>query len=356
MDFLKALKKNTVPSMEDFTETDALAAAWLSYYDYIEKETEGEYALKDIDSSVDGFYYDASYRKDAKKLFPLLQKHPRFQDWKIGPFFRLSGSGVQTDILRIVLPSGLSVLSFRGATPSFDSWEECFSFGLDIETGGEKASLSYVRKVLNGSEGDFVLIGHSKGGHFALYVYAHLDGEEKKRIRKVYLFDSPGFSNGSASIKDDPKVIKFVPPRSGIGILFEEDPDWFEIVRGHSFFSYGHDALKWPIQNGKFVRAERMKRGSEHRRKAFNRWVKSLSREEIAQFVETVFTALKKTGRKDFLDYFSHRKEAKRTLRKSGYYTKERRKYVRSVLFLLSAFYLFPSFRRKIGQKERRKA
>lgn len=347
MNLLQFLKRKDGLSAEGFSEQDALVCSWLSYYGYGEDLVLGRVPLKDADPDVPGFYYDASYRKDAEVLFPLLQEHPRYKDWTVGDFKRVLQDGVQMEALRVEVAPSLSVLSFRGATPSFDSWEECISFGLKEETGGEKEALAYTREMLEKFPVNFYLTGHSKGGHFALFVYSRLSGEEKKRILGVYLFDPPGFSYPLPIEKDDPKVVLFVPPRSGIGILFAQDTDGFTVVKTRTFFSYGHDALLWKIRDGNFVRGKRMKHGAEHRRKAFNRWVGSLSQDEIREFTGIVFTALKKTGRKDFYDLLAHPREGKKTLKKSGYWTRKRKEYVRSILHVLVRFYFFPFSERK---------
>ena len=91
--------------------------------------------------------------------------------------------------------SNFNIVCFRGTDTSIVGWEEDLNMAADEYVPSQIAALNYVNKILENDEKDLIILGHSKGGNLAYYSFFKTSEENKKRIKKVYNFDGPGFRN-----------------------------------------------------------------------------------------------------------------------------------------------------------------
>lgn len=140
-----------------------------------------------------------------------------------------------------------------------------------------------------------VLGGHSKGGNLAVYAAANAPGELQRSIRRVYSFDGPGFQKnfcekpGFRRIED--RYCKIVPDQSVVGMMLANYKK-YRVVSSYRAGVVQHDLMNWKIRDGKFVYRKDVYRRSSIRTTILNAWVNSLTREQIAVFVETLYELL----------------------------------------------------------------
>ena len=120
------------------------------------------------------------------------------------------------------------------------------------KTQAQSDSVAYMNYIAQHTQGDIVGGGHSKGGNDFEYAYLFCDEEAKNRIKKGYVYDSPGLNKKILSKTDrynDYKRItdgSFIcPEESVIGQLLQEaDNAKFVKSTAHDGFS-AHEPGTW---------------------------------------------------------------------------------------------------------------
>jgi len=152
-------------------------------------------------------------------------------------------------------------MSFQATNDTTDGWTEDFAMLSRLSTQAQKDSVDYMNIVGRELEGHIVGGGHSKGGNDFEYGYLFCDEEIRQRIKKGYIYDSPGMPESVLEQTDRydefQEIIKgtyICPQDSIIGqLLYEND----EPVFIHSVESgfYEHDPYSWEINadSGTFV-------------------------------------------------------------------------------------------------------
>ncbi len=162
-------------------------------------------------------------------------------------------STVQFAAATFILPNKTNVVLYRGTDDTVCGWLEDFDILIKGKTGSHDLAVQYIEKATAALNGDFMVGGHSKGGHMALYAALSCSDETRQRIKRIYNNDGPGFADGSILESDTydkilPYYRHFVPDASAFGLMMNHDND-FKVVKSSVPFLglVQHDISTWQI-------------------------------------------------------------------------------------------------------------
>ena len=199
---------------------------------------------------------------------------------------------------------------FRGTDNSILGWKEDFNMIYMDETTGQRLARLFLKRCLRKHPARrFRVMGHSKGGVFAVYSCLTLTAKEEERLINVYSNDGPGLhtskftSTGYERIKN--KIIHIVPKDSIIGILLHHDKITYAVdyKTGTNLVS-AHDAYTWLVEGTHFVHKARSPI-SYYLDASLLDLVETLPYEERKEFVGVFFRTLDQIGYETAGDIFA---------------------------------------------------
>ena len=198
---------------------------------------------------------------------------------------------------------------FRGTDNSLLGWKEDFNMIFMDETTGQRLSRLFLKRCLKKHPlRPFRVMGHSKGGVFAVYSCLTLTAKEESRLIHIYSNDGPGLhmskfsSAGYERIKE--KIIHIVPKDSIIGILLHHDKITYSVGYqvGTNLFN-AHDAYTWLVDGTHFVHQPRSPI-SYYLDASLIDLVESLPYVERKEFVGIFFRTIDQIGYETAVDIF----------------------------------------------------
>lgn len=208
-------------------------------------------------------------------------------------------SDTQFGAVVFVLPGNLNIISFRGTDSTILGWKENCNMLYKYPVSSQEISVAYVDKVIPLLRGKVIVTGHSKGGNLAIYSGVYCKKENKKKIKQIISFDSPGFTeefvNDKEYISTLPKISKFVPEESMVGMLLT-DKSTVQIVKSDGIGFYQHDPFMWKIDGITFVPGTKIVMRAKIIDTTFNEWVFGFAPEQREQFLEGMFLLIEKTN------------------------------------------------------------
>lgn len=211
-------------------------------------------------------------------------------------------SDTQFGAVVFVLPGNLNIISFRGTDSTILGWKENCNMLYKYPVSSQEISVAYVDKVIPLLRGNVIITGHSKGGNLAIYSGVYCKKENKKKIKQIISFDSPGFTeefvNDREYISTLPKISKFVPEESMVGMLLT-DKSTVQIVKSDGIGIYQHDPFMWKIDGITFVPGTKIVMRAKIIDTTFNEWVFGFAPEQREQFLEGMFLLIEKTNEAD---------------------------------------------------------
>lgn len=165
--------------------------------------------------------------------------------------------------MAFLLPDKTMAIVFRGTDNSILGWKEDFNMIFMDETTGQRLSRLFLKRCLKKHPTrPFRVMGHSKGGVFAVYSCLNLTAKEEERLIHIYSNDGPGLhmskfdSVGYKRIKD--KIVHIVPKDSIIGILLHHDRISYAVAYQEKTDLFNaHDAYTWLVEGTHFVHTQR---------------------------------------------------------------------------------------------------
>ena len=196
---------------------------------------------------------------------------------------------------------GKPVIAIRGTDDTIVGWKEDFNIAWLPQIPAQKDALEYFAEAAEELKGDFVMVGHSKGGNLVINTAVNCGNKLQRRIDKVYNFDGPGFAkdffetDSYKAVED--RIYSFYPEFSVVGMIFHH-PNFYEIVKSDGFAFWQHDPMLWQISGKEFVNAGEFTDESKIFYNAFNEWIDKLDVEQKKNFVDTMFCILEASGAK----------------------------------------------------------
>lgn len=166
----------------------------------------------------------------------------------------------------------------------------------------QKDAVRYIDTTVQRSEGKLILGGHSKGGNLAVYASVFARPSVKKRIITVYNNDGPGFDSDFVKHPDYlailPRIKSIVPYGSVVGMLLNHDGD-YEVVKSSQSGLMQHDSMSWQVIGPDFETEQELSPKSKRLNAALSAWIDGLTREQRAEFVDTLFSLVTASGAKN---------------------------------------------------------
>ncbi len=224
----------------------------------------------------------------------------RFKDVKISGMRVIFDQVKREQFAAVLYTFGdTKIVSYRGTDDTLLGWEEDFNLAYLDEIPAQVDALAYFKDAAQAFDGNFIIVGHSKGGNLAVNTAVRCGEDLQKRISMVYNFDGPGFSKEfftSDKYKAVEKRISSVYPEfSVVGMLFNH-PKKYQIIDSTEKAVMQHDALSWQIIGAEFVQKKRFNSGSTIFNKGLNQWVEGLEKDKRKVFVNALFDVIKASG------------------------------------------------------------
>ena len=240
------------------------------------------------------------------------------------------------------LDPGTAVVTFRGTDDTIVGWKEDFNMCFMPQVPAQKKALEYLEEAGAKIRGKIYVCGHSKGGNLAVYSACLAKKKIRDRIVRVYNFDGPGFGDETVLGENSGEILKrtesYTPSESIVGMLLNHVSN-YTVIRSTQKNVMQHDAASWMIEGKHFVTADEVEEASKVFDETMKNWLKQMSDEERAQFIDALFKILSaneaktttdigsdvlKSGFGMLKEYNSLSKESRTMLRKfTGVFLKE---------------------------------
>ena len=284
-------------STSPFNDIDALV---LSIFSYLELPDIVDSGSKTITlEKAAKIYFTADHeRTDAKQyqdLFKLMAKADRFKDAELSYFVSTLTEHTQFSAIKIALTDGTNFIAFRGTDDSLIGWKEDFEISFKV-TIAQRQAVKLLERILNADNEDYYLGGHSKGGNLAEYAAINMEPKLRKRIKRIYTFDSPGIAE-EVGAQLPRKYLqntlrRFVPEFSVIGRLFEPEGINPTIVNSTRKNLSQHDAYSWQIIGSNFDTKRHRNPQSRVYNQLINQWIGNATLKERESLTNDLFSAL----------------------------------------------------------------
>ena len=335
-----------------FSEIDALVLTELEYLPLekvVPSDENGEnfVTVKEI----------AEYMKEHKKqLFdenPMMmtpERHevsqiiadaPRFQSMK---FFGVvsewdKDTTKQFAAITVEVEPGVRLVIFRGTDDTLIGWKEDFLMTYSPLVAAQTDAKEYLAKQASLWDGDLMVSGHSKGGNLALYAAATQEEDVQLRIVDIFCFDSPGLYRSVLETKGYqnivPLAMRYIPQDALVGLMLESEVPYV-IVKSDAVGAMQHSAMTWGIEDGQFIKVDKLTKNSLLNDQTFKKWTESVSDEELELFWNVFFELLFTVGIEtvnDVYGQFMH--YVQEFLKAAGEMDEEKRELLTRIALLL---------------------
>ena len=208
--------------------------------------------------------------------------------------------------MTFVLEDGTCYIAFRGTDDSIIGWREDLNLSYMSMTRGQEHAVDYMNRIFTGTSQFIRLGGHSKGGNLAVYAGMYCRPEIQDRIREIYTNDGPGF-NREITNSDDyrrilPKIIKFMPEDSIVGILLDSGTEPI-IVKSTRNGVYQHSPYSWVIKRNRITRASKRSDMSKFIDRTMDDWLDMLDTANRKVFIDVLFEAIDASGARTISEF-----------------------------------------------------
>ncbi len=249
------------------------------------------------------------HMSDDRRLVKVLSASPRFAALRLTGYRSLFDPDRQEQFaaMTVLHGDGSAICVFRGTDWSLIGWKEDFNLAFSDTIPSQMDALDYIRDLAAHHLGPIRVLGHSKGGHLALFAAAF--GGVSERIIEAVSLDGPGFGakvlESDAFQKIRPITRTLVPKSSVVGILFEHS-DPFTVVDSRAPGGLlQHNLYSWKCMAGELVTVTRLDGQSQLLEGAMNEWIASLEpsvREKVIEGIWSVLGSADMTELGDILD------------------------------------------------------
>ncbi len=145
---------------------------------------------------------------------------------------------------------------YSGTDDTIVGWKENFNLIYKTPTVAQLESVKYLESAAKDYDGDLIVLGHSKGGHLALYCAINCSEDVYAKIVKSVNLDGPGIPENEDVVKryhsKEEKILSIMPQSSVIGRLFEHSEKCI-IVHSDNKGLYQHDCFSWMVKGTDIV-------------------------------------------------------------------------------------------------------
>lgn len=319
MNIIEYTKKNGIYDFTEkpFCEVDGLVLSQLSYlkFDGIIKGPKNSHegvVLSSIRNSekYNQLYRDERYAENNSKFFEALASSKRFGTLILNNFIDLIDNSidVQFSAMTVSDNKGFEAVVFRGTDDNMVGWKEDLNMTFKMPIPAQKYSVDYLNKVAQLINGDFYIVGHSKGGNLSVYSAMNCDDDTRNRIIAIYSYDGPGFRTellrDSCYDKIQDKIHKLVPKDCVIGMFGNVEK--MEICESIGLGGViQHNPYNWVVDDFSFKRCEHLGKYSELRAEAIYMWAADMTDEQWELLSDKMFWVLEEAGITNLNDFYS---------------------------------------------------
>ena len=226
---------------------------------------------------------------------------PRFQSLK---FFGVvsvwdKDTTKQFAAVTVEVDPSVRLVVFRGTDETLIGWKEDFLMTYSPLVAAQTDAKEYLAKQASLFDGDLMVSGHSKGGNLAIYAAATQEEDVQLRIVDIFCFDSPGLYRSVLETKGYqnivPLAMRYIPQDSLVGLMLESEVPYV-IVKSNATGAMQHSAMTWEIEDGQFIKMEKLTKNSQLNDQTFKKWTESVSDEELELFWNVFFELLFNAG------------------------------------------------------------
>ena len=240
-------------------------------------------------------------RQEEARLLKALARSPRFSA------MGLTGCRERTDLRRqlqfgamTVLPGdGSTFLAFRGTDATLVGWKENLNMSFLEHVPAQQEAAAYARTAALRFRGSLRLGGHSKGGNLAIFAGVSCPAPVRDRIKAIYNFDGPGFTDYLLSRPGYPELLSrthtFVPRFSLVGALLDREGPCAVVDSSQSGLLQ-HDLYSWRVNGSEFALVQETAPLSRMAAQAVRDWLSGLTPGDRARVADTLYTLLSAGG------------------------------------------------------------
>ena len=266
---------------------------------------------------------------------------PRFQSLK---FFGVvsvwdKDTTKQFAAVTVEVEPSVRLVIFRGTDDTLIGWKEDFLMTYSPLVAAQTDAKEYLAKQASLFDGDLMVSGHSKGGNLAIYAAATQEEDVQLRIVDIFCFDSPGLYRSVLETKGYqnivPLAMRYIPQDSLVGLMLESEVPYV-IVKSNATGAIQHSAMTWEIEDGQFIKMEKLTKNSQLNDQTFKKWTESVSDEELELFWNVFFELLFSVGIdtvNDLYGQFMH--YVQEFLKAAGEMDEEKREMLTRIALLL---------------------
>ena len=279
--------------------------------------------------------------QERHEVSQVIADAPRFQSLK---FFGVvsewdKDTTKQFAAVTVEVEPSVRLVVFRGTDETLIGWKEDFLMTYSPLVAAQTDAKEYLAKQASLWDGDLMISGHSKGGNLAIYAAATQEEDVQLRIVDIFCFDSPGLYRSVLETKGYqnivPLAMRYIPQDSLVGLMLESEVPYV-IVKSNATGAMQHSAMTWEIEDGQFIKMEKLTKNSQLNDQTFKKWTESLSDEELELFWNVFFELLFNAGIdtvNDLYGQFMH--YVQEFLKAAGEMDEEKRELLTRIALLL---------------------
>lgn len=233
-------------------------------------------------------------KRDDMKLCAAVAAAGRYAGVRLIDFCRIAEDGAVFTAMTLALPDGMRLIVFRGTDNSLAGWKEDFELAYRQEIPAHRHAVEYARSMAVGAD-RFELIGHSKGGHLALYAATGLDPEALANMAWAVSFDGPGFSREILESRDfetaRDRMRVLIPRSSIVGQLFDQ-PVRREFVESRLVSVMQHYPYLWKTLGYMIMPAVDQSGSARIFGKTMHGLMKEMSQADRESLIENVYSII----------------------------------------------------------------
>lgn len=239
--------------------------------------------------------------EERHELSQVIAEAPRYQALK---FFGVvsewdKDTTKQFAAITVEVEPSVRLVIFRGTDDTLIGWKEDFLMTYSPLVAAQTDAKEYLAKQASLWDGDLMISGHSKGGNLAIYAAATQAEDVQLRIVDIFCFDSPGLYRSVLETKGYqnivPLAMRYIPQDSLVGLMLESEVPYV-IVKSNATGAMQHSAMTWEIEDGQFIKMEKLTKNSQLNDQTFKKWTESVSDEELELFWNVFFELLFSVG------------------------------------------------------------
>lgn len=203
------------------------------------------------------------------------------------------------------------VVSYRGTDSSITGASEDSTLSYKNVIQGQKVATAYLTKIANKFPNDKIyVLGHSKGGNYAVYAAANVKPAIQDRIISAINFDGPGYTELIYKAKGFQRIMSklrtYIPESSLFGIMLDH-PERTIIVKSSFPIWAQHDPIRWSVARTSFVLAKGLSKTARTIRHALIQFITSTKPHDRSQMLASLFSAFEEQNITDINQFSEHK-------------------------------------------------